>query len=115
MYDFSDQTVLVTGAGSGIGLGIARAFYETGARIALGDFRDDALEQARTHFPNTSRVHFQHLDVRDQQSVASFVQESEAALGPVSIPTPPCLRWNQRSEPGVGDKCSWHVFDLPSS
>ena len=85
MPTFSDQTVLVTGAAAGIGLGVARAFYDEGARVAIGDFRADALEQARTHFPDSSRFHAQELDVRDQQSVATFVQNSEAVLGPVTV------------------------------
>lgn len=35
MFDFSDKIVVVTGASSGIGLAIARAFYGAGASLAL--------------------------------------------------------------------------------
>ena len=38
--------VFVTGAASGIGLGIASAFYETGANVVLGDFRPETLDRA---------------------------------------------------------------------
>lgn len=85
MFDFTGQTVLVTGAASGIGFGIAQAFYENGAKVAIGDFRGSALKDAKSQFSDLSRLHTQQLDVRDSQSVAGFVQESEAALGPVSI------------------------------
>ena len=46
MFDFKDHAVLVTGAGAGIGLGIAQAFCRAGARVALGDLRDDGLKRA---------------------------------------------------------------------
>ena len=39
MFDFKDHSVLVTGAGAGIGFGIAQAFHQAGARVALGDLR----------------------------------------------------------------------------
>ena len=36
-YDFSDKTAVVTGAASGIGEGIALAFAESGASVAILD------------------------------------------------------------------------------
>ncbi len=35
-FDFSESSVVVTGAGSGIGLAIAQAFHAAGARVAFG-------------------------------------------------------------------------------
>ena len=34
MFDFKGHSVLVKGAGAGIGLGIAQAFHQAGARVA---------------------------------------------------------------------------------
>ena len=85
MSEFAEQNVFVTGAASGIGLGIAQAFYEEGANVAIGDFRSDTLEEALTQFSDRSRVHAQTLDVRDAGSVASFVRDSEAVFGPVTV------------------------------
>ncbi|AUD01045.1 SDR family NAD(P)-dependent oxidoreductase [Spirosoma pollinicola] len=42
MIDFSNQTVLITGAGQGIGFAIARALAKAGGKILLNDF-DAAL------------------------------------------------------------------------
>src|ERR1043166_6830304 len=43
MMNFDGQAVIVTGAASGIGLGIARAFHGAGASVVLGDLHEDAL------------------------------------------------------------------------
>jgi NAD(P)-dependent dehydrogenase (short-subunit alcohol dehydrogenase family) len=45
-FDFSNAMVVVTGAGAGIGQGIAQAFHAAGGRVALGDLRKDAVERA---------------------------------------------------------------------
>lgn len=85
MEDYSGHTVLVTGAASGIGLGIAKAFCDAGAKVVLGDFRPNALEAARTEFPDQTRISFHQVDVRDKESVADFVNTGEDVYGPVNI------------------------------
>lgn len=85
MSEFQGQTVVVTGAASGIGLGTAKAFYDAGARVVLGDFRPEALERVRGEFADTERVAFETVDVREPESVTSFVAAGETALGPASI------------------------------
>lgn len=45
-FDFSGAMAVVTGAASGLGLGMARAFHAAGARVAMGDVRKDAVESA---------------------------------------------------------------------
>ena len=44
---FKDKVVLVTGAGSGIGRGIAACLGEEGAFVVLNDIRQDAAEESR--------------------------------------------------------------------
>jgi NAD(P)-dependent dehydrogenase (short-subunit alcohol dehydrogenase family) len=47
MHEFNGKTAIVTGAASGIGLGIARALAAAGANIVLADLRPEPLEAAR--------------------------------------------------------------------
>jgi 3-oxoacyl-[acyl-carrier protein] reductase len=75
--------VLVTGAGAGIGQGIARAFHAAGARVALGDMREAGLK--RTAAELGDGVFSQVVDVRDAAGVARFVESAEQALGPVTV------------------------------
>ncbi len=85
MTGFAGQIVIVTGAASGIGLGIAQAFYREGASVVLGDVRQDALDQAKGTFPDQVRLAFVQVDVRDEASVAKLIAATEQAFGPPSI------------------------------
>ena len=44
--DISGKTAIVTGAASGIGLGIATALAEAGANVVMADIQKEAVEQA---------------------------------------------------------------------
>ena len=85
MFDFRDHSVLVTGAGAGIGLGIAQAFHQAGARVALGDLHEPGLARAAERLGGSERVFTHPVDVRDGRSVADFVQATERAIGPVTV------------------------------
>jgi len=44
--DISGKTAIVTGAASGIGLGIATALAEAGANVVMADIQKDLVEAA---------------------------------------------------------------------
>ena len=77
--------MIVTGAASGIGLGIAQAFHRAGASVVLGDVRQDALDQVQGTFPDQARLAFVQVDVRDEASVANLIAATEQAFGPPSV------------------------------
>src|SRR5215207_4880025 len=85
MTRFDGQAVIVTGAASGIGLGIARAFHDAGASVVLGDVREDALDQAQATFSDQERLAFVPVDVRDAAAVAQLVATAEQAFGPPTV------------------------------
>jgi NAD(P)-dependent dehydrogenase (short-subunit alcohol dehydrogenase family) len=83
-FDFSNAMVVVTGAGAGIGQGIAQAFHAADGRVALGDLRKDAAEGAAAGLGG-ERTFAGAVDVRDEKSVQTFFAAAERALGPVTI------------------------------
>jgi len=75
------QVALVTGAGRGIGAGIARRLHAAGARIAVFD-RDATTAQAVAgELGGLALVG----DVCSQDQVLAAVEDAEAKLGPLSI------------------------------
>jgi 3-oxoacyl-[acyl-carrier protein] reductase len=74
---FPDRRVLVTGAGHGIGRGIASAFATLGARVVAADIDAATLAETVAVGDLTKLV----LDVGDRAAVQAAV----AAIGPVDI------------------------------
>ncbi|MFM5932358.1 MAG: SDR family oxidoreductase [Novosphingobium sp.] len=77
------KVILVTGGGGGIGAGIAEAFAEAGARVAITDINGDwaQAEAARIGRGTIALAH----DVSSPESWAEVKRSVEAALGPVDV------------------------------
>ncbi|MEM1314239.1 MAG: 3-oxoacyl-ACP reductase [Pseudomonadota bacterium] len=76
----ADQIVLVTGAGRGLGVAIARAFAREGAQVALNyrSSRAEAEALAAELGPSALAV---QADVRDAAAVAAMVETISERLG----------------------------------
>ena len=81
---FQDRTVLVTGAGRGLGAAIARAFAREGARVAI-NYRRSA-EAARSLAGELGpRAAAFEADVTDREAVRAMVDAVADRLGPPTV------------------------------
>ncbi len=84
--DISGKTAIVTGAASGIGLGIATALAEAGANVVMADIQKDAVEQAAHQLSGTNkRVMPVRIDVTQEQSVLDALAQAERNFGKLHI------------------------------
>ena len=81
-WDFSGQTALITGAGGDIGRAVAFRLAAAGARIALIDVADDALDATAAQCGRHTVDVVTHLtDVGDAEAVASAVRSTAGTIG----------------------------------
>jgi len=86
MQDISGKTAIVTGAASGIGLGIATALAEAGANVVMADIQKDAVEAAAHSLSGTNkRVMPVRIDVTTEESVIDALAEAERNFGKLHI------------------------------
>jgi NAD(P)-dependent dehydrogenase (short-subunit alcohol dehydrogenase family) len=77
------KVAFITGGGSGVGLGMAKAFVGAGMRVAIADIRPDHLEAATAELEGD--VHTIQLDVTDRDAFVRAADETERALGKVHV------------------------------
>ena len=76
------RTVVVTGAGGGMGRGIAEAVAEAGAQVVVGDLATGPVEEtARRIETGGGRARPLVLDVTDPESVATAVAQAVRTFG----------------------------------
>jgi NAD(P)-dependent dehydrogenase (short-subunit alcohol dehydrogenase family) len=86
MRELAGKTAFVTGAASGIGLALSRAFAEAGMKVMLGDIETDALAAAVESLRDITRdVRGVACDVADPASVEHAAETSYEAFGNVHI------------------------------
>lgn len=86
MRDFAGKTAIVTGAASGIGLGIAKALAGAGMNIVLADLRPGPLAEARQAIEALGAKAIDvTVDVSDPESVAAAGQAAIAAFGKLHV------------------------------
>ncbi len=87
---FADKVVVITGAGRGIGLAAARAFYADGAHIIAIDLRADAdvTNEIRSANPSSSasqQAISMGCDVADHQQVKQTIDQIANQFGRIDI------------------------------
>jgi len=84
--DVKDKVAYITGGSSGIGLGIARALHEQGAKVILGNYNESQFADALKMFPaNDPRVATVVHDVMVRDQWEAKADEIEKKFGPVQI------------------------------
>lgn len=84
--ELSGKVAFITGAASGIGLGMAHAFAEAGMKVAMADIEADTLAQAAADLSATGATVLPlPLDVSDRAGWATAAEHVQTALGPVQL------------------------------
>jgi NAD(P)-dependent dehydrogenase (short-subunit alcohol dehydrogenase family) len=75
-FDFTDQVAVITGAAGNLGVAVARAFHQSGAKLALVDRAPDRLPGLYENLADSPELFFTApTDVTDPDSVAATVEE----------------------------------------
>ena len=83
---FKDQIAVVTGAGSGIGLGISRRIALEGGTVIMADIDQPALESARETIGEVPGMLRQALvDITDEAGTRGLMQDTVARHGKLDI------------------------------
>ena len=86
LLDLTGRTALVTGGSRGLGLQIAEALGEMGARVALTARKADELEAAKAHLAGMGIESVAiPCDMSDAAAIGRAVERAIGALGPIDI------------------------------
>ncbi|MDB5100129.1 MAG: 3-hydroxybutyrate dehydrogenase [Cyanobacteria bacterium RYN_339] len=82
-FDYSGRTLFITGAAGGIGLAVAQAFAQAGARVAIADLNAEAAQQAAAALPNGA-LGF-GCDVTKEDQLNTAIDQAIAAFGRLDV------------------------------
>src|SRR5699024_5557317 len=79
------KIAIVTGGANGIGLASARRFLEEGAKVVIADFDSEKGSSRADELQAHGDVHFIHVDVVDEASVTSLIEQTIELFGKIDI------------------------------
>ncbi len=86
MQDVEGKVAFITGGDSGIGLGMARAFAESGMKIVITYRTKRHLDQAMQALQSAAdRVHAINVDVTDRPGMEKAAAETERVFGKIHV------------------------------
>jgi NAD(P)-dependent dehydrogenase (short-subunit alcohol dehydrogenase family) len=87
LFDLTGRTALVTGGSRGLGLQIAEALGEQGARLVLVARKSDELDAAQAQLKSRLGLEAVTLacDLADVAAIPALVEHAVAAVGPIDI------------------------------
>lgn len=86
MRNVEGKTAFITGGGSGMGLGMAKAFGAAGMKVVIADLRQEALDAALEELSTTNiAVRAIRLDVTDRDRWVEAADEAEATFGNIHV------------------------------
>lgn len=83
MFDLHGKTALVTGASGGIGVAIARALLDRGARVALSGTRQDRLEALAAEMGEAAIA--LPCDLSSREAVEALIPQAVEQMGKLDI------------------------------
>jgi NAD(P)-dependent dehydrogenase (short-subunit alcohol dehydrogenase family) len=86
MADFTGKTVVITGAGRGLGLGMARRFGQAGAHVVIAEIDGETGAHAADALCRDGlSAQFEPLDVRDPAQSVALVDKLATARGQIDV------------------------------
>jgi NAD(P)-dependent dehydrogenase (short-subunit alcohol dehydrogenase family) len=86
MHRYEGKTVIITGAGSGLGRAAAERIAAEGANLLLVDIAEEALDATKTAIEETGpagRVSTAVADVSDETQVRAYVEQAVSEFGTI--------------------------------
>ncbi len=82
-FSLSNKTAIITGGGSGIGLGIAKAYIEAGAKVVILGRTETTLQNACETLGINSLYYV--FDITNQAGIKELITRIEKEHGPIHI------------------------------
>lgn len=83
VFRLDGETAVITGGGTGLGLGIARCMAAAGAHVVIVGRREDVLRDSVSEIAGAAS--YEVFDVTEVEAAPTFIQRIEQQHGPVSI------------------------------